>query len=310
MKSNGNKKLANLIIAGVNKAGSTSLFHYLTAHPNICGSKDKETCYFLPLLYNEGLQPISAYEAQFTHCTNSRYRLEATPAYIFGGEKIASEIQHTLEDVKIIIILKNPVDRLVSFYQRKKATFQLPEELNLREYVKLCLSKSPEELELRENQVYTGISLGMYYQFIEPWLKIFGNNIKVVFFDDFKKDTSSFMKDLAGWMDINQGFYENFEFDIKNKSLNYKNRMLHRFAVSANNAGQRFWRTNPDLKKRILGVYYKFNGSSFKNHDVDAETLKFLRTHFSPANEELCKILNSYNITNLPKWMEKANVPV
>ncbi len=309
MKSTGDKKLANLIIAGVNKAGSTSLFHYLTAHPDICGSKEKETCYFLPLLYSESLQPLSVYEAQFTHCTNSRYLLEATPAYIFGGEKIAAEIRHTLTDVKIIIILKNPVDRLVSFYQRKKATFQLPEELNLREYVKLCLSKSPAELELRENQVFTGISLGMYHHFIEPWLKLFGNNIKVVFFDDFKKDTSSFMKDLAGWLNINQKFYDDFEFDIKNKSLNYKNRMLHRFAVSANNAGQRFWRSNPDLKKRILGVYYKFNGSTFKNQAADEETLAFLKTHFSPANEELCKILISYHITNLPRWLEKANVP-
>lgn len=309
MKSTGNKKLANLIIAGVNKAGSTSLFHYLTAHPDICGSKDKETCYFLPLLYNEPLQPISSYEDQFSHCTYSTYRLEATPAYIFGGIKIASEIRNTLDDVKIIIILKDPVDRLVSFYQRKKATFQLPAELTLREYVKLCLNKTPQELELRENQVYTGISLGMYYQFIEPWLKIFGSNIKVVFFDDFKKDTSLFMNDLSKWLQIDSEFYKDFEFDIKNKSLNYKNRMLHRIAVSANNAGQRFWRTNPDLKKRILGVYYKFNGSSFKNQDVDDETLKFLREHFVPANTELHKILNSYHINNLPKWIEKANVP-
>jgi hypothetical protein len=59
------KKLANLIIAGINKAGSTSLFHYLSAHPDVSGSIDKETCYFLPLLYSESLAPIAEYEAQF-----------------------------------------------------------------------------------------------------------------------------------------------------------------------------------------------------------------------------------------------------
>ena len=90
------KKLPNLIIAGVNKAGSTSLFHYLSQHPEVCGSKDKETCYFLPLLYNESISPITNYEAQFSHCGKSAYRLEATPAYIYGGEKIAAEIKKRL----------------------------------------------------------------------------------------------------------------------------------------------------------------------------------------------------------------------
>lgn len=158
MESTKNSNLANLIIAGVNKAGSTSLFHYLSVHPEICGSKDKETCYFLPLLYNQSIAPIEEYKKQFEHCEGKKYRLEATPAYIFGGEKIARTIYNTLGDVKIIIILKDPVDRMVSFYQRKKATFQLPQELNFSEYVKLCLSKTTEELELRENQLYRNIS--------------------------------------------------------------------------------------------------------------------------------------------------------
>ncbi len=73
--NNTNNKLANLIIAGVNKAGTTSLFYYLSAHPEICGSKDKETCYFLPLLYDQQVAPISEYEKQFSHCESERYRI-------------------------------------------------------------------------------------------------------------------------------------------------------------------------------------------------------------------------------------------
>ncbi len=308
MKSTDSKNLANLIIAGVNKAGSTSLFYYLSEHPDICGSVDKETCYFLPLLYNEPLAPIGEYEKQFIQCTHSKYRMEATPAYIFGGEKIANAIHETLGPVKIIIILKDPVDRLISFYQRKKATFQLPADIDLREYVKICLSKTSEELDQHENQVYTGISLGLYAQYLQPWLQLYGSSIKILFFDDLKKDTRSFMQGIASWLEIDSTFYNDFEFDVKNKSLNYKNRFLHRMAVTANNAGQRLWRSNPDIKKKILGLYYKFNGSAFDQKDSDAETIKFLRNYFKPYNTHLQQLLLAYNIENLPDWMQSTTV--
>src|SRR5688572_28937982 len=101
-KSYEEKKLANLIIAGVNKAGSTSMFHYLSAHPEITGSKDKETCYFLPIRYNKTVAPIEEYAAQFDQSSGARYRLEATPGYMSGGAKMAHTIAQTLDEVKII----------------------------------------------------------------------------------------------------------------------------------------------------------------------------------------------------------------
>jgi hypothetical protein len=297
------KQLANIIIAGVNKAGSTSLFHYLSAHPQVCGSKDKETCYFLPLLYNEPVPPIQKYIDQFSHCSSSVFRLEATPAYIYGGEKIATEIKKTLGEIKIVIILKNPVDRLISFYQRKKATFQLPENIDLREYVKLCLQKNSQELELKENQIYTGIALGQYQEYIKPWLQHFGSNLKIVFFDDLKKDTKSFMKELAKWIGIDPNFYTDFDFDIKNKSHHYKNRLIHKLAVTANNTGQRFWRTNPTLKKIVLNTYYKFNGTPVNKNDLDNETLVFLKKYFQPHNLVLSQLLLQHGYKNLPEWL-------
>ena len=303
----GKGQMANLIIAGVNKAGSTSLFRYLSSHPEICGSKDKETCYFLPLLYNEPVSSLSSYEEQFTHCSVSKYRMEATPAYVFGGEKIASEIIRTLGMVKVIIILKNPVDRLTSFFQRKKTTFQLPDEMTLSEYVNRCLQYSHEQLERKENQVYTGISLGTYHEYLNPWLQLFGNQIKIVFFDDLKKDTRKFMKEVCNWLEIDNLFYDNFEFDVKNRSFNYRNRLIHRFAVNANNVGQRFWRTNPIIKKSVLEVYYKLNGTSFENEDNDEKVIQMLNDYFQPHNKQLQSLLSTYGISNLPAWLSQVN---
>src|SRR4030095_10149690 len=169
-------KLATLIIAGINKAGSTSLFHYLSEHPEIHGSRDKETCYFLPLLYDEPLPSITRYEEQFDHIAGAGYRMEATPGYVIGGEKIASVISETLPGVRIIIILKDPADRLISFYKRKKATLQLPADLSFKEFVDRCYRLDEKQVRLRENHLYSVLSTGAYVKFLEPWLQRFENN--------------------------------------------------------------------------------------------------------------------------------------
>ena len=309
MTNKGNNiQLSNLIIAGVNKAGSTSLFHYLCEHPDVCGSKDKETCYFLPLLYGQSIGPVSDYEEQFKHCDKSIYRLEATPAYVYGGQKIAREIHSVIPDVKILIILKNPVERLISFYRRKKATFQLPDDMTLDEYIKACASKTDAELALIENQIYTGITLGEYDTFIEPWLKTFGKNVNILFFDDLKQNTCNFMMKVASWLDIDPEFYRHFDFDIKNKSQNYKNRYLHRFAVTANKTGQRFWRSNPAIKKVLLNTYYRMNGKPFNSEELREENIRYLMNHFAPHNLNLQQILAKYGYHEVPDWMDAEKV--
>ena len=58
-------KLANTVIAGVNKAGTTGLYVALSSHPQIAPSSVKETRYFLPLRYGRSPAPISEYASYF-----------------------------------------------------------------------------------------------------------------------------------------------------------------------------------------------------------------------------------------------------
>ncbi len=73
------ERLPNLIIAGVGKAGTTSLFWYLSQHPGICASDVKEIQYFTPLSEGDGvLPPLSEYARHFAACDR--------PALPVGGE--------------------------------------------------------------------------------------------------------------------------------------------------------------------------------------------------------------------------------
>src|SRR6185503_15252511 len=107
-------KLPNLIIGGVHKAGTTSVFTYLSQHPDVCASSVKEIGFFMPLKYGEQLPSLQEYAQYFSNCVSSkRYLLEASPSYIYGKEVIAERIKKELGvSIKLIFILRNPADRL------------------------------------------------------------------------------------------------------------------------------------------------------------------------------------------------------
>ncbi|TSA49978.1 MAG: hypothetical protein D4R43_02975, partial [Sphingobacteriales bacterium] len=127
-------KYANLIVAGVSKCGSTSLFSYLAAHSEVCGSNVKETKFFMPLKFGQQLPPLSEYENYFTNYNNEKYRLDATPSYLFGGKKLAQAIRDNLSDVKIIFILRNPVGRSYSWYQHCLYHLKIQKEILIAVY--------------------------------------------------------------------------------------------------------------------------------------------------------------------------------
>ena len=104
-------RVANLVIAGVPKAGTGSLFAYLAQHPDICGSDEKETGYFNhynPRRHTGPPPPIEDYARHFAHCSGERYALEATPTYSYGGQPVIEAIRAVLGEPKIIIIAARP----------------------------------------------------------------------------------------------------------------------------------------------------------------------------------------------------------
>ena len=123
-------RLPNLVIAGVVKGGTTSIYSYLSRHQDICCSTVKETCYFSFFRYNHWdsrysntTEPFKQYQGYFSHCENQKYVMEATPGYFEGGSKLATAMKETLGDnIKVIIFLREPISRIRSFFKYKKAS--------------------------------------------------------------------------------------------------------------------------------------------------------------------------------------------
>ncbi|WP_293338844.1 sulfotransferase [Microcoleus sp. CAWBG58] len=104
----------DFIIIGSPRCGTTSLYKYITSHPQILPAANKEICFFSEH-FNKGL---AWYQAHFPPSIDAHHFLtgEATPTYL-THPLAASRLHGCLPKVKLIVILRNPVERALSHYQ-------------------------------------------------------------------------------------------------------------------------------------------------------------------------------------------------
>ncbi|MCP4421296.1 MAG: sulfotransferase domain-containing protein [Chloroflexi bacterium] len=113
--------LPSFLIIGAQKCGTTSLFNYLLSHPAILRAWVKEIHYF-DVHYKNG---FPWYQAHFPLSLHLRklaivpITFDATPSYLFFPA-VAQRVWQVLPDVKIIIMLRHPVDRAYSHYHHQK----------------------------------------------------------------------------------------------------------------------------------------------------------------------------------------------
>ena len=303
-------KLPNLVIAGVVKGGTTSVYSYLSLHPEICCSAVKETCYFLIYRYGQwdsryqnSSNPQQQYCHYFAHCQGQKYILEATPGYFEGGRHLAGEIQKQLGDrVKILIIMRDPVDRFLSFFKYKKSMMEIDRSTSIGDYIQQCVELPLEEKVKQENDTYWGIEGGFYDNYLPDWFETFDQNVMVLFFDDLKSNPKSFLTNLCQWLEIDSSVYDTAQLGVENKSVGYKNKSLQQLALNINTRLESFWRSHPKLKTNLRNFYYSLNGSSY-GEMVSDETLSYLQDIYAPYNKRLRDRLISRGYVNLPTWL-------
>lgn len=141
--------LPNYLIIGAQKTGTSSLFHYLSMHPQIINSNQKEVHYF----DKNFEKPLSWYKQFFPLklITNKNNAIgEATPNYLYHPF-VAQRIHNTIPEVKLIVILRNPIERVISHY------FQAVRKNNEQRHIMLALlEEDADEIyilnELKKNE--------------------------------------------------------------------------------------------------------------------------------------------------------------
>lgn len=216
----------NFFVVGAVKAGTTSLYHYLSQHPQVFLSPVKEPNYFstdidvasfsdsylrnpladLDSYFNQKpLQKIHAaffvrkphqYELLFNGATTQKAIGEFSTSYLFSS-KAALNIYNYNPDAKIIAILRNPVERAFSHYLMA---------LRYSFTTKRFMDAIKEDMKQKEkgwgiSELF--IELGMYADQIKAYQDIFpASQIKILLHDDLKNNPENLLKDICLFLEI------------------------------------------------------------------------------------------------------------
>ena len=127
-----------LIIAGQPKAGTTSLFDWLAVHPDICPSQLKETRFFLDSRYP--LQRPCSFDtdgwAEYSELfpgSAGKVWLDATPDAMYS--KTILDAAAVVPNGRVVVILRDPVARLVSAFLFFKQRALLPSKLGFDDWI-------------------------------------------------------------------------------------------------------------------------------------------------------------------------------
>jgi hypothetical protein len=295
-------RLANLVVIGVSKAGTTSLFEYLGRHPDVGLSDVKELRYFTPLRYGEPLEPLASYARHFEDCVHERYAVEATPGYFYGGRPLARSMRETCGSVRVVLSLREPGDRCWSWFRFVKSRLRIPKELGFDDYLDRCEHLHREGLDgTLENQPYWGLGGSCYSQWLDDWSEEFGDDLRVVFFDDIVRDPGRVMDGLFEWLGLDPEQALTPGLQAENKTEQYRNRTAQHIAIAVNRRGERFFRRHPALKRGLRSGYYAVNKAAPRETMTKASRERLDR-FFEPYNRELSDQLARLGIDLPQGW--------
>jgi hypothetical protein len=173
-----NSLIPHFLIIGAQKCGTTSLSIYLIQHPQVCAKITKRTSFF-DIYFQKGL---NWYYNQFPLIKLNKLKItgEASPYYLFHPHA-PKRIAKILPNVKLIVILRNPVDRAYSHYyhQVKMKTESLSFRQAIEEENKKRLE--PELIKMLQNenyhslpyQYYSYLARGRYIEQLQTWMNFF-----------------------------------------------------------------------------------------------------------------------------------------
>lgn len=209
--------LPDFVIIGTQRGGTTSLYNYLAEHPCIGAASIKEVHFFDTPHYKQGL---AWYRAHFPSLVQ-KYHMqqwqkqafitgEASPYYLFHPYA-ARRMAQVLPQVKLIVMLRNPVDRAYSHFYHEVAggheKLSSFEEAIEREEERLA--GEPEKLRDDEyyasftHRHYSYLARGKYAEQLETWMSLYPKEqLLILKSEDFYTHTASIYRQTLAFLNL------------------------------------------------------------------------------------------------------------
>jgi hypothetical protein len=208
--------MPNFFIVGAQKAGTTSLYHYLNQHPQVYMSPIKEPFFFDHEMGSKGevvrrefeghRQPprftsIEEYSALFEGASGEKAIGEATPLYIYAPGT-AERLERYVPGAKSIALLRNPADRAYS-------AFLYALRMGVEPLTDFAQALREEPLRMRNgwHYIFHYRSRGLYYQQLKSYYEVFGRErLAVWLYEDMREDPASVAQSVFRFLEVDDTF--------------------------------------------------------------------------------------------------------
>jgi hypothetical protein len=233
--------MPNFLIIGAAKAGTTALHAYLQQHPQIYMTPDKETNFFAfegetlnfqgpgdDAIAKFSITDLTTYQKEFQGVKGEQAIGEACPLYLYSA-KAAQRIYDYLPQVRLIAILRNPIDRAYANFLHLVRDDREPEK-------DFALALQAEKMRIENHWEwfwhyiqlgYYGVQLQRYYSLFDP------SQIKVYLYEDLRDNSLDLVQDIFRFLQVEENFVPDMTIR-PNKSGMPKNPLLHQLLTKPN----------------------------------------------------------------------------
>lgn len=211
-------KPPTFLIAGAMRSGTTSLNAYLREHPEVSVSRPKEVHFF----DNNFEKGLDWYLQHFTGSDDSVAVGEATPDYLYEPET-GQRIADTLPGVKILLLLRDPVDRAHSHYWHNRSVGR--ENMSFAD----AIAAEPDRLtRSREDRArYSYLDRGRYGKQVEALMRhIPGERILIQTFDEITSDPTTVYRRTCRFLGVSEDYKPPNLGEVTNAYVQYRSSRL------------------------------------------------------------------------------------
>jgi hypothetical protein len=247
--------LPDFIIIGATRSGTTSLYQDLIQHPCVVPASQKEPSFF-NRYFERGVSwyrsqfPLSLHKHYFQHVLRRKFLTGEATANYFYYPSVPEKISRILPGIKLILLLRNPVDRAYSDYhltvrsRRESRTFEEAVNNELRDPVRATPENERSILLIRY------LLKGIYADHLAVWLKLFRREqLLILKSEDFFSEPTASFKGVLSHLELPN--WEPKEYSVFKEP--------GRTSYASKYEGGNYPRMTPEIRKTLVDFFKPHN---------------------------------------------------
>ena len=290
-------KKIDLFIVGAQKCATTSLKNYMSEHPDINGQIQTEMTYFTnDVEFEQGFD--SAFIKYFSKEKEDAKVRIAKYVSLCVIETGLQRLKEHNPDCKIILMIRNPVDRALSSFAMEKSI-----GTENRSFDEAIVDILNDKIGWQYRAI---IKYGFYIELIKTILKYFdANNLKIVILEEFKENPQTVLSDIFDWINVDHEFMPQYT-KVHNQGGNPKSKVyrkfLNVFMNEKNLIKQMLKKILPNQLTSKIGFELRQLNKDIKNKEIILQgTRDLLNDIYEPYNKELADFMSREH----PIWARK-----